>query len=83
MDRPNWWDWDLGFTPHIEARMEERGFTELDLRAMLDVGTKVSPAIMPGRWIVLTRHNRHPWLVVLEPDEADQILWVVTAYQLD
>lgn len=32
---PHWWDWEIELTPHLEKRMEDRGFTELDLRGML------------------------------------------------
>jgi hypothetical protein len=27
-DWPHWWDWDVELTPHVEKRMEDRGFTE-------------------------------------------------------
>ena len=36
MNWPSWWEWELGFTAHVEARMEERGFSEIELRTMLD-----------------------------------------------
>ena len=35
-DWPDWWEWELEFTSHLEKRMEDRDFTELDLRAMLE-----------------------------------------------
>ena len=35
MGWPEWWDWELGFTEHVEGRMQERGFWEVDLRKML------------------------------------------------
>ncbi len=42
-----WWEWELGFTPHIEARMEERDFSEVELRTMLDSTTDlVSPSCL-------------------------------------
>lgn len=31
MEWPDWWAWDLEFTPHLEKRMEDRDFTEIDL----------------------------------------------------
>ena len=34
MKRPDWWDWEVELTAHIEKRMEDRDFTEVDLRAM-------------------------------------------------
>jgi hypothetical protein len=27
---PEWWEWELELTPHVEKRMEDRGFTEDD-----------------------------------------------------
>ena len=48
MNWPSWWDWDLGFTPHLEMRMVERGFSEVELRAMFDAASKC----VPGRQIV-------------------------------
>ena len=35
MNWPMWWDWELEISPHVEKRMEERTFTEIDLREML------------------------------------------------
>ena len=34
-NRPAWWDWDLEMTPHVERRMEDRDFSEVELRDML------------------------------------------------
>ena len=80
MNWPNWWEWELGFTVHVEVRMEERGFSEIALRTMLDSATKLAPARLPGRWLIHTRHGGHPWYVVVEPDLDNQILMIVTAY---
>lgn len=80
MERPEWWNWPLAFTAHVELRMEERGFSEVELRSMLEVATELAPSKRPGRWLVRTRHAHRPWVVVLEPDEEDHILMVVTAY---
>ena len=60
--------------------MEERRFSEIELRTMLDDASKLVPARRPGRWLIHTRHEGHPWLVVVEPDLDDKILMVVTAY---
>jgi len=32
---PDWWEWELELT-HLEKRMEDREFAEVDLRAMLE-----------------------------------------------
>ena len=60
--------------------MEERRFSEIELRTMLDDASKLVPARRPGRWLIHIRHAGHPWLVVVEPDLDDKILMVVTAY---
>ncbi len=36
--------------------------------------------IVDGRWVVETLHARHPWEVVVEPDEEARLLIVITAY---
>lgn len=77
-----WWEWELAFTGHLEARMEERGFSEIDLRSMLDVTTRLRSA-HGARWLVETRHKEVSWVVVVEPDEEDQVLVVITAYPVD
>lgn len=80
MERPEWWDWPLAFTAHVELRMEERGFSEVELRSMLEAAKELVPSKRPGRWLVRTRHASQAWVVVLEPDAEDGIVMVVTAY---
>lgn len=79
-DPPEWWDWDLAFAPHVESRMEERTFSEVDLRAMLTDATDIGPARRSGRYLVSTRLHGRPWMVILEPDVEEKLLFVVTAY---
>ncbi len=80
MERPDWWDWPLAFTAHLESRVEERDFTEVDLRRMLEDSTGLVPSKRPGRWLVRTRHAGESWVVVVEPDVEQGFLMVVTAY---
>ena len=63
--------------------MEERGFSEVELRTMLDDASKLVPARRPGRWLIHTRHAGQPWLVIVEPDLDDRILMIVTAYPVE
>lgn len=79
-DPPDWWDWDLAFIPHVEGRMEERSFSETELRTMLAVAFEIAGARRPGRCLVSTRFQGAPWTVVLEPDTEDRLVFVVTAY---
>jgi hypothetical protein len=83
LERPEWWDWDLAFDSHIEARMEERGVSEVDLRTMLEYATRVAPARRVGRWLIFTRFRGQPWVVVVEPDADDQITYVITTFRRD
>ena len=50
---PSWWNWELSFTPHAELRMEQRGVTEVDVRAMLERATAFEPSIVDGRFMIL------------------------------
>ncbi len=77
---PEWWDWELELSPHLLKRMEDRQFNEVDLRTMLTRATSYQRDIVEGRWIIETRHRKHPWEVIVEPDSDVQLLVVVTAY---
>jgi len=79
---PAWWQWELEVTPHVEQRMEDREFTELDLRAMLHRALGFQPDHMDGRFAIRTDHRGRPWHIIVEPDPEDRLLVVVTAYPL-
>lgn len=80
MDRPEWLEWALVFLPHVEERMEERGFTEVDVRMMLEEATTVTPSRREGRWLVPGRLGGRAWVVVVEPEPLERVTYVVTAY---
>lgn len=63
--------------------MEDRGFTELDLRRMLEEAMAWRPSANAGRFIIEARHENRRWEVVVEPDIEELILVVVTAYPVD
>lgn len=81
--RPEWWEWDLEISSHLLKRMAERGFNEVELRHMLAVATGLRPDIVPGRWIIATRHRRSPWEAVVEPDRDVHVVVVITAYPVE
>jgi len=60
--------------------MEDRQFNEVDLRTMLQHARSYRRDIVEGRWAIGTRHEEHPWEVIVEPDDAGKLLVVVTAY---
>lgn len=80
---PGWWNWALEMTPHVEKRMETRGFTELDLRSMLEQAVAWRPDHVAGRFIIDTRLRGRKWEIVVEPDEMDHLVVVVTAYRVE
>jgi hypothetical protein len=80
-DPPDWWQWDLTFTRHVHVRMEEREFSEVELRGMISDITNLLAARRRGRFIGRTRLKGAPWIVVLEPDFDDHVVVVVTAYR--
>ena len=60
--------------------MEDRDFTEVDLRAMLLRATGYRPDAVADRWVIDTEHRRARWEVVVEPDPEERLLVVITAY---
>jgi hypothetical protein len=78
-----WWEWHLEVTPHLEKRMEDRGFNEVDLRTILEAATGYRGDVVDGRFIIETRHRRTDWEVIVEPDEVEHALVVITAYAVD
>ena len=79
---PEWWSWELSFTPHAELRMEQRGVTEVDVRAMLERATAFEPSVVEGRFMIHVARNHRPWIVIVEPDIDVSLLVVVTAYEV-
>ena len=63
--------------------MEDRGFTEVDLREMLERAVGFRPDVVDGRFVVETRFRGRKWEVVVEPDETAHLLVVVTAYGVE
>ena len=79
---PSWWSWELSFTPHAELRMEQRGVTEVDVRAMLERATAFEPSVVEGRFMIQSVKSNRRWIVIVEPDNDASLLVVVTAYEV-
>jgi hypothetical protein len=62
--------------------MEDRGFNEVDLRAMLEQALNYQRDVVEGRWIIETRQHHKRWEVIVEPDDDLRLLVVVTAYPI-
>ena len=77
---PVWWDWEIELTSHLLKRMVDRGFSEVDLREMLEHASDVSPSGSAGRWTITARRGQKDWEIIVEPDVAARLIVVVTAY---
>jgi len=47
---------------------------------MLQCASGYRKDIVDGRWVVEARHNGGPWEIIVEPDESEKLLVVITAY---
>jgi hypothetical protein len=79
---PEWWNWDLSFSAHAELRMEQRGVTEVEVRAMLESATGFEASVVEGRSMIHSRRGQSPWVVIVEPDAEARLLVVVTVYEV-
>ena len=80
---PTWWEWELELSSHLFKRMSDRNFSELDIRRMLSTSSDLRRDIVPGRWVIQTRHRGTSWEVIVEPDVDAQLLIVITAYPVE
>jgi hypothetical protein len=71
----------LELTPHLEQRMEERDFTEVDVREMLEAAIAFEPDVVEGRFVVECPLRGRRWHVIIEADPEESLLVVVTAYR--
>jgi hypothetical protein len=62
--------------------MEQRGVTEVEVRAMLERATGFETSVVEGRFMIHTRRGQNPWLVIVEPDAEARLLVVVTVYEV-
>ncbi len=62
--------------------MEDRRFTEIDLRRMLQRASAYREDVVEHRWVIETRHRGRSWEVIVEPEVDRRLLVVVTAYPI-
>ena len=77
---PAWWGWELELSLHLLKRMNDRDFTEIDIRHILNSATSIRRDVVSGRWVAATRLRGRRWDVIVEPDPDVQLLFVITAY---
>ena len=81
---PEWWHWELELSDHLLDRMVDRGFSETDLRTMLAAAESWRRNTdLPERAIIETRLEGVRWEVAVEPDQAEDVLVVITAYRVE
>lgn len=73
-------DVGTGVSAHLLKRMEDRAFTEVDLRRMLEDASGHRADILEGRFVIDVKHAGRPWEVIVEPDDVRKLLVVITAY---
>lgn len=66
---PEWWNWELELSPHLLKRMVDRRFTEVDLRRMLQVATRLRWDIEPGLVIDLARSGQPIGIEITAPSK--------------
>jgi hypothetical protein len=79
MEMPAWWEWELEISSHCLKRMQDRGFSETDLRAMLDDATDLVYQDH-GTYLVFTTRDGAKWEVIVSPDDEQLVVVAVTAY---
>ena len=62
--------------------MGDRRFTEIDLRRMLERAASYREDVVPGRWVIQTRHRGKAWQAIAEPDRERHLLVIVTGYPI-
>ncbi len=78
---PQWWGWEIELTPHVQKRMVDRGFSETELRTMLQDATQWIEQ-SHGTWIVASKLDSEPWEIIIRPDKAERCIIVVTCYPI-
>ena len=79
---PLWWEWELELVSYLHTRMEEREFTEIELRRMMEHATGYHPdPSYEGRWLIRTRHQRQRCVIAVEPLLEKERLAVITIYR--
>ena len=62
--------------------MDQRGVTEVEVRAMLERATGLEASVVEGRFMIHTQRGQSLWVVIVEPDAEARLLVVVTVYQV-
>ncbi len=66
----------------MERRLIKREFTEIELRRMMEYATGFDRDDKEGRWVIAVRLRRADWEIIVEPIPEEEVLEVVTAYEV-
>jgi len=77
---PAWWKWELELTSHLENRIVDREFSEIDLRIMIENASGCIRNKVKGRWLIKTKHKKKSWEIIIVPDFEEKVIVVITAY---
>jgi hypothetical protein len=77
---PEWYNWELEISSHVEKRMIQRNFTEIELRTMLVSAQSYEKDFEEGRYLVKSKLNGKGWEIIVEPDYEEKMLVIITAY---
>jgi hypothetical protein len=81
MEWPDWWEWELEFSSHCLKRMQERGFNEAELRALLADAEELVEQIH-GTFVVVSMQVDKRWEIIVAPDLEKRRIVVISAYSL-
>jgi len=83
MALPEWWNWEIEITPHIEKRMISRNFSEIELREMLINAKEFEKDIEDSRYKITSKLRTKKWEIIVEPDYFEKLLVIITAYCIE
>ena len=66
----------------MARRLIKREFTEIELRRMMEQATGFHKDYKEDRWVIEVRFRQDDWEVIVEPIPEEEILEVVTAYEV-
>lgn len=80
MQHPYWWSWPQELTDHVKLQMVDRATRGETLHLLLDHAARVFPGRLPGRWCVESELHGRRWHVIVDVEDDERMLVVVTAY---
>ena len=63
----------IGINDPSGRAMIDRGFSEVDLRMMLEKASGYRKNVVEGRWVIATKHQQRHWEVIVEPDDETNL----------